>query len=179
MFNLIPLPYRILGALLIVASLIGGSVYYGYHKAELKYIAKIAKMEADSDVLQAKLDASLSEVKVEVLTKYFDRVKVVKEKEYVYIEQAASVVPNQFQLSSGWVYLHDTVATGSDADPTRSADGTPSGIEDNQALGIITENYGICKQNAEQLESLQEWVREAQATVEKSNEEAKRRSKKK
>lgn len=177
LLSVIPLPYRILGISLILVALVAGSVAYGYNKAENKYIAKIAKMEADSDVIKAKLDAALADVKTVVVTEYVDKIKVIKEKEYVYRDKIVTV-PSKCELSSGWVYLHDSVATGSDADTTRTTDDTSSGIKDTEALGVITENYGICKQNAEQLNSLQKWIRDSQAAVEKSNEEARKRSKK-
>lgn len=121
-FNLIPLPYKILGGFALVTLLFGGSVAYGYNKAENKYIAKIAKMEADAVVLQAKLDTSLSEVKVSVLTKYVDKIQVIKEKEYVYRDKVVTV-PSKCELSNGWVWLHDLAASGNLPDSAGHSDG--------------------------------------------------------
>ena len=173
-FSLIPLPYKILGGLAIITALIVGSTWYGYNKAENKYIAKIATMEANAEVMQAKLDASLSEVKVDVLTKYVDRVKVIKEKEYVYRDKIVTV-PSKCELSNGWVYLHDSVVKGSDADAVGVTDGASSGVKDTDALDVITENYGICKSNAAKLEALQDWIRKAKAEVDKANKEAEKK----
>jgi hypothetical protein len=130
MFNLIPLPYRILGAVLIVVTLIGGSVWYGYNKAENKYIAKIASYEAEKELLQTRLDAALADVKVEVVTKYIDVVKTVKEKEYVYRDKIVTV-PSKCYLSNGWVYLHDSVARGEDAVTTGTVNDAAAGTQDN------------------------------------------------
>lgn len=176
LLNAIPLPYRILGAVVIISAVIGGSVWYGYNKAENKYIAKIATYKSEAELLQTKLDAAVAKVEVKVVTKYVDRVKTVKEKEYVYRDKIITV-PSKCELSSGWVYLHDASATGSDADPTRVADEAASGIRDTEALDTIVGNYSIAQQNAEQLKALQEWIRESQAEIERLNAEAKKRSK--
>lgn len=172
--NIIPLQYRILGGVLVLAALIGGCIWYGYNKAENKYLGKIAAYEAEAKLLQAKLDASLSEVKVEVLTKYVDRIKTIKEKEYVYRDKIITV-PSKCELSTGWVSLHDASASGGDAESSGTTDGTPSGIKDTEALDTVIGNYSICQQNAEQLNALQEWVREAQKEVKRQNEEARKK----
>ena len=67
-------------------------------------------------------------------------------------------MPSQYFLSNGWLYLHDISARGDNADATRASDETSSGIKDNQALGTVTENYSICRQNSEQLIGLQNWI---------------------
>jgi len=175
-FNLIPLPYKILGGLAILATLVGGSMWYGYNKAENKYIAKIATYKTEAELLQTKLDAALADVKVEVVTEYVDRVQTIKEKEYVYRDKIVTV-PSKCELSDGWVYLHDSSATGNDADPARVADEAASGIKDTQALDTVIGNYSVCQQNAEQLKSLQKWLLEAQKEVERQNAEAKKRAK--
>ena len=177
-FKLIPLPYRIALAAALVTALVVTPYWYGYNKAATKYKNEIAQLVTDATLLQSKLDAEIANIKVEIVTEYVDRVEVVKEKEYVYIKQAATVVPNQCELSDGWVYLHDASARGTDADTTRSADDSPSGVEDNQALGRVVENYSICEQNAEQLIALQKFVREAQAAVEEANRKAQAAAKK-
>lgn len=146
---------------------------YGYNRAENKYIAKIATYKKEAELLQVRLDAALADVKVKIVTEYVDRVQTIKEKEYVYRDKIINV-PSKCELSSGWVYLHDASATGRDADSTRIADETPSGIRDTEALGTVIENYSICHQNAEQLKALQEWVRSAQAEVLRLNEEARK-----
>ena len=80
-------------------------------------------------------------------------------------------MPSQYDLSNGWVYLHDVSAKGSDADSTRAADEAASGIRDNQALAVVVTNYSRCRENSEQLRSLQEWVVESQKEVDKTNKE--------
>jgi hypothetical protein len=154
-----------------IAAILAGAYFKGYDKAEDKYLAEIAAFDAQKIILEAKLEAALSKVKVEVVTEYVDRVKVVKEKEYVYRDKIVTV-PSKCELSDGWVRLHDTSARGDDAGTTDFTDETPSGIRDTQALGTVIENYSICHQNAEQLKALQNWVRQAQAEVLRLNTEA-------
>lgn len=165
--------WKYVAILVAVGALLSGAYFKGYDKAEDKYLAEIAEFNAQKIVLEARLQTALSEVKVEVVTEYVDRVKVVKEKEYVYRDKIVTV-PSKCELSDGWVRLHDASARGSDAGTTDFTDETPSGIRDTQALGTVIENYSICHQNAEQLKSLQQWVRSAQAEVLRLNEEARK-----
>jgi hypothetical protein len=179
--NLIPPQYKLLAYIIIVvvvlgiASGMGAKVAHTFTKNH--YVSIITKMEAEEAKLRAanaeltiKLNAEIANIKERVITKYVDRVKIVKEKEYVYRDQAATVVPDRTELSNGWVYLHDAAASGTDAESTRSADATPSGVASNQALAVVAENYATCHANAEQLTALQEYVREVEKVVTEANE---------
>ena len=163
--------WKYIAIIVAAVALLSGAYFKGYDKAEDKYLAEIAEFNAQKIVLEARLQTALSQVKVEVVTEYVDRVKVVKEKEYVYRDKIVTV-PSKCELSDGWVRLHDTSARGDDAGTTDFTDETPSGIRDTQALGTVIENYSICHQNAEQLKALQNWVRQAQAEVLRLNAEA-------
>lgn len=179
--SLIPPQYKIaayiVAFVLFVGILFGGGFWSGWTVAENKYTAIIATMEKDAAELRAanaelqtKLTEEIANVKERVITKYVDRVRVIKEKQYVYRDKATNAVPAQYELSNGWVHLHDAAATNTDADSTRSADGTTSGVKDNQALAIVADNYAACHANAEQLKSLQDYVREVQRVVAEANE---------
>lgn len=179
--SLIPPQYKLLAYIIIVvvvlgiASGMGAKVAHTFTKNH--YVAIITKMEAEDAKLRAanaeltiKLNAEIANIKERVITKYVDRIKVVKEKEYVYRDQATNVVPDRTELSNGWVYLHDAAAAGTDAESTRSADDTGSGVKANQALSVVAENYSICNANAEQLTALQQYVREVEKIVTDANE---------
>lgn len=127
--NIIPTPYKILGTVLVATAVIGGAFAYGYNKAEDKYLVKIATMEANAKVMEAKLTASLAEVKVDVLTKYVDKVRVVKEKEYVYRNKIITV-PSKCELSSEWVSIHDSIVKSYNAGTSGTTDGTTIEAED-------------------------------------------------
>lgn len=165
--------WKYVAILVGIAAILVGAYSKGYDKAEDKYLAEIAEFNAQKIILEARLQTALSTVKVEVVTEYVDRVKVVKEKEYVYRDKIVTV-PSKCELSDGWVRLHDASARGDDAGTTDFSDETPSGIRDTEALGTVVENYSICHQNAEQLKALQKWVRSAQAEVLRLNEEARK-----
>lgn len=162
--------WKYIAIVIFIVALLSGAYLKGYDKAEDKYLREIAEFNTQAELLEARLQAALADVRVEVVTEFVDRVKVVKEKEYVYRDKIINV-PSKCELSDGWVLLHDASARGSDADSTGVSDATPSGIKDTQALVGIVGNYSICQQNAEQLKALQEWVRFAQAEVARLNAE--------
>jgi hypothetical protein len=165
MFNLIPLPYKIAAAVFLLIAVFG----IGYMKGSSRADVIIAEAGAKASEQIAELERKNSEISNTVVTKYVDKVRVVKEREYVYLGQAQTNVPSQFNLSAGWLYLHDFGAKGSDADATRASDATTSTIRDNTALGVVLKNYSTCKENANQLETLQQWIRDMRNEVDKSN----------
>lgn len=150
--------FKLIAYFIVLLGLAGSSYYFGYTRAktaaDLEYKIKVETAEK----LVAKLERDLAKAKENVITVYVDRVKIVKEKEYVYIDKSKNV-PSKCELSTGWVLLHDSAATGSEPDPTGVTDATSSGIKDNKALETVVSNYSTCQQTAEQLKSLQEWVR--------------------
>lgn len=165
MFNLIPLPYKIAAAVFLLIAVFG----IGYMKGSSRADVIIAEAGAKASEQIAELERKNSEISNTVVTKYVDKVRVVKEREYVYLGQVENNVPSQFNLSNGWLYLHDFGAKGSDADSARASDATASGIKDNTALGVILENYSACTENFGQIEALQQWIRDMKTEVDKSN----------
>jgi len=169
MFSFIPLPYKIIAFIIII----GGALGLGYSKGLEKSKLEIAKFEAKANEKIAALEKQNGEISNKVVTEYVDRVKTIKEKEYVYVKQAENSVPSQHDMSNGWVYLHDSSAKGLPAVPARVSDERPSGVKDNIALGTIASNYSVCYQNSEQLRALQKWLRDTKAAVDKENGESK------
>jgi hypothetical protein len=177
LLNAIPLPYRIIGSIAIATFLIGGAGLYGYHKGVMKSEIVIAQYNA----LREKLSSEISEVQVTVVdrivTQYVDRIIKVKEVGAHNEQVAKDVVPDKSILSNGWVYTHDASARGEDADSTISADATPSGVEANQALGTVIDNYATCKEVREQVIGWQNWYTESAENIRKHNEEMKKHHK--
>jgi hypothetical protein len=170
MFNIIPLPYKLLAG----AALIIGVFLFGYMKGSAYAEAELAKFSAKANKQIADLEKKNSEISTKVVTQYVDRVNTIKEKEYVYLDRAKNNVPAQHDMSNGWMFAHDASASGSDADPTRSSDASPSGIKDNQALVTIIQNYSRCMQNSQQLIGLQQWINDNKRAIEESNKGAKK-----
>ncbi|NBR25047.1 MAG: hypothetical protein EBU08_14990 [Micrococcales bacterium] len=75
------------------------------------------------------------------------------------------IVPVQFNLSNSWVLAHDSFVQDRDAPTTGTLDASPSEFTDVEGLKRVIGNYAICKQTAEQLKSLQDWIRTSQKEV--------------
>jgi len=168
----IPLPYK----LLALAFMLIGAFGYGYVKGSARAEAEIARFANEAKDLEIKLKNEENNIKEKIVTEYVDKIQTVKEKQYVYVKQAQEVVPAQFNMSNGWVYFHDYVASsqGGNADPTRLADATSSDVKDNQALATVVDNYGTCKQNSEQLIALQDYIKKVKDSVDRANASAKK-----
>ena len=138
---------------------------FGYDAARAELETALKKNENQ----QKQIDKAIDNVRIETKIEYVDVIKTITKKETEYVYQTTNIVPPQFDLSNGRVYEHDAAAQGSDALPGPAADATPSGIEDNQGLAVVVENYSICRKNAEQLVSLQKFIKDSQDIISKSN----------
>lgn len=172
MFNLIPLPYRIIGGLLIVAVVILGSYATGYQDGGDKCRSDWDKENAKAASAVQQAQEKIGENNDANVTQYVDRWNTIKEKEYVYVDTAKSRVPNQRDMSNGWVYLHDQAAKADNADPALASDEASSGIKDNQALAVVVSNYSQCLQDKNQLIALQAWITDTKKTVDEANSES-------
>lgn len=135
----------------------------GLREGETRADTRIAEYEQQIRTQREALQRLNTQASARIVTEYVDRVRIVREKEYVYVSAAQNDVPSQYDLSSGWVYLHDASVRGDDPDPSRVTDASPSGIADNLALAVVTGNYATCREISEQLIALQEWVRSSSA----------------
>ena len=158
---MITLPYKLLaiGALLI------GVFFYGYMKGSAYAEAELARFAAKASEQVAELEKKNAEISNDVVTEYVDRTNTIREKEYVYLDAAKDVVPNQSVMSNGWVFTHDISASAGDADASRSSDASPSAVKDTDALIGIIRNYAICQSNSVQLVELQRWISENKMAV--------------
>lgn len=123
----------------------------GWQKKVLQQQAEIAQLKQKE-----------AEVSTKVVTKYVDKITVVKEKNNEiakYINQDADA---KCQLPNSFSVLHDAAAKNELPDSTRATDASASGVKLSEATTTIVGNYGICNQNSEQLKALQEWIREQQ-----------------
>ena len=165
----IPLPYRILGIVAFLTMLTVGSIWYGYNKGSARADVVIAQYNA----AKAALANSIQEVQIKVvdriITQYVDKVRVIHDNGVHNEQIATDVVPDKQQLSNGWVRTHDASAAGRNADATSSADATPSGVEANQALGTVVNNYSSCQETRQQLISLQDWVTDTKKNIDEQN----------
>lgn len=172
MFNLIPAQYKIvigLAAFVMFAMAMASSFLIGYNRGfnDCKADWDEEKREAAAVVQRAK--DQIRENDDTTVTQYVDRWNTIKEKEYVYVDTAKSRVPNQRDMSNGWVNLHDRAAKGEGIESDEASDGTPSGISDNQALAVVVSNYSQCLQDKNQLIALQTWITDTKKVVDNAD----------
>lgn len=170
MLNLIPLPYRILGAVLILLSVLTFGYFKGLGDGRKELELYKAKAEAQYQKLQVAYEKAKNDVNVEVVTKYVDKIIYITKWRTKNVE-IIKEVPSNCELSNGWVHVHNSSASAQDADRTQATDGTSSGIKDTEALETVVENYGICAANAEKVKAWQKWYVDQQAVVGKINRE--------
>ena len=159
-----------LGILVALLAIMGALYYVGYTKGENVSRVEIAKYEGKIKGLNADLAKAQGKVDVQIVTQYKDRLQYVDRvvtKTRTVVEQS---VPEQFQLSKGWVYAYNQSVLGLVVDPVLASDVAPSTSTERRALaGTIVPNNGICLANAEQLKALQQWTLDSQAAREKVN----------
>ena len=164
---LIPLPYKIIAVVFIV----GGAFAAGYKKGTAQGEVMIQQAANEAEQLKIELEKEQANIKERVVTEYVDKIKIVKEREVVYQNAAENEVKGKYNLTNGWVYLHDASVMGEQLDPQKTTDDADSIVKDNQALGTVLSNYSTCLQNAQQLVSLQSWILETKASIDKQNAE--------
>ena len=155
---LIPWPWRLLALAALAAALLGFGLVKGAGHVQAEWDAAISKQAlqvADVKVAQA-------EATVKVITKYVDRVKVVRETGDTIIKEVPVYVPAEADaacvVNHGFVRLHDAAAAGRIPQSAGGSDAPPAGIALSAVAGTVADNYGRCHENAEQLTALQEWV---------------------
>jgi hypothetical protein len=125
-----------------------------------KWEAKVA--EAKLEV--AKKEAQSAEVTTQVVTKYIDRVKIVKEKGDVIVQEVPKYITMESDakcdVPNSFVVLHDSAVKNEIPDAARASDARTSSVKISGIATTVAENYGTCHEVREQLKSLQEWIRE-------------------
>jgi hypothetical protein len=132
-----------------------------------KWEARVAEAKLE----MAKKDAESADATVKVVTKYIDRVTVVKENGNAILKEvpkfvskdadAKCVVPNSF------VVLHDSASRNEVPDSTRGVDEGASKVKLSGIAETVTTNYTTYHQVSEQLKALQEWVKQQQSIYNK------------
>lgn len=162
--TLLPLPILYKSSIQIISiAILTFAIYMeGAISNQAKWQAKVAALQVEI----AKKETISANITTEVITKYVDRVKIVKEKGNVIIKEiptyitktddAKCVVPN------GFVVLHDSASRNEVPDTARIVDERASKIKISGVAETVGENYNTYHEVAEQLKSLQKWVRDQQ-----------------
>lgn len=149
-----------------IVALLVGIWFNGYIAREDYWQAQFAEMK----IAAAKREAESAKVTTQVVTKYIDRVTVVKETSDATVKAIPKLISQdadaKCDVPNGFVMLHDSAAKGEVPDTSGSSNEAASGVKISEVGQTVTENYGTCHQNAEQLKSLQEWIKSQQKIYE-------------
>lgn len=103
---------------------------------------------------------------VQVVTKYVDRVQVVRGKGDTIIKEVPVYVDREADRACavpvGFVRVHDAAAANMPVGDPGTADAAPAGIALSAVAGTVADNYTTCHENAEQLIALQARLRSAE-----------------
>lgn len=132
-----------------------------------KWEAKVAEVKLE----MAKKETASAEVTTKVITKYVTKIEVVKEKGNVIIKEIPKYITKDADakcpVPNGFVVLHDSASRNEVPDSTRNIDAGTSEIKLSDVATTVTENYTTYHQVAEQLKSLQEWIKLQQSIFNK------------
>ena len=156
------------GAVVSLLALIG-AFFFGMHLGKLESDVAIERLKGEKATQQAQYEGQIALERDKIVTKVVDRWHTIKETQYVNTEAAKNVVPSQYELSNGWVSLHDSAARAEKVDGSAAADGTPSGIRDNQALVPIINNYALYHRCQAQVNGLLDLIDKHNATIDQVN----------
>lgn len=107
----------------------------------------------------AQIATQQAEVTVRVETEYVDRIKVVREAGKTIIREVPVYVPaTDPPLSGGFRLLHDAAAAGVPGIPDTAGIADAAAVPAQVAARTVADNYGTCREQAEQLSALQSWV---------------------
>lgn len=142
---------------LALLALAGALLAFGWIKGASHEQAKADAANHSATARTAIVRQRQAKVTVQVLTKYVDRVRTVHVAgETIIKEVPVYVPPDSPALPGGFRLLHDAAALGELPDPARIADAAAVPAQD--VAATVAANYLTCRENAEQLTALQEWV---------------------
>jgi hypothetical protein len=157
------IPINIIGVVLIIF----GFYMEGGISNQEKWEAKVAELKLE----MAKKETASAEVTTKVITKYVTKIEVVKEKGNEIIKQVPVYITKdadaKCDVPTGFVVLHDSASRNEVPDPTRSIDAGTSEVKLSGVATTVTENYTTYHKVAEQLKSLQEWIKLQQSIYNK------------
>jgi hypothetical protein len=132
-----------------------------------KWEAKVAEVKLE----MAKKETASAEVTTKVITKYVTKIEVVKEKGNEIIKQVPVYITKdadaKCDVPNGFVVLHDSASRNEVPDPTRKVDAGTSEVKISGVAETVADNYTTYHQVAEQLKSLQEWIKLQQSIYNK------------
>lgn len=153
-------PFSSLIKALSIVLVIASVYFYGSYSTEMQWRAVAAKLQAEID----KKNVVSAQVTQKIVTKYVDKVKIVKEKGDVIIREVPKYISEKSDtecvIPKSFVMLHDSASKNEVPDSSGGIDGTPSTTKLSTVIETVAGNYTIYYETAEQLKALQEWVKQ-------------------
>lgn len=138
-----------------------------WHAGASHVQAKWDAEHAANEAAAAKVAVEQAKRTAELVADYEDKLRAAQETKHTIIKRIPVYVTAQADaactINRGFVRLHDASAAGADPGAPTLADAAPSGVALSAVAGTVAENYGSCRENAEQLVALQRWVGEMRA----------------
>ena len=156
MFPLLPLAIKLASATTLMAGLFGFGLYVGHQWGDnARKDAVIASYKQGMEVAERQ-----TVVTDKIVTKYVDRIKTVRGKTEIIIKEIPTYVKtdNNITLPSSFRVWHDAASQNEIPDPTLINDARTVTAPDIAAT--IGYNYEAFYQNKEQLDALQQWIRD-------------------
>jgi len=151
-------PYLTYIKMAAIAAAIVFAAWFGRHYTVMQYEEDIAEQNRQI----ADLKTHQAEETVKVVTKYVDRVRVVRNQSQKIASEVSTNVPPTADalcvIPAGFVRVHNEAATGV-PDATGNLDEATSGVALSTVASTVADNYGTCHETAEQLKALQDWIR--------------------
>ncbi len=120
----------------------------------------LKQAQSHISALQSQIDQAQHAVKT--VTKYIDRIRVVREHGTTLIQQVPNYVSEQDNaacvLPYGVIRLHNAAANQVSITNTERTYASPSGVALSTFASTVTSNYSRCHENAEQLIALQQMI---------------------
>jgi hypothetical protein len=132
-----------------------------------RWEAKVSEAKLE----MAKKDAASADTTTRVVTQYVTKVEVIKENGNAIIKEIPKYIDAnadvQCVIPNGFVLLHDSASRNEIPDSTRGVDGGASSVKLSGVAETVSTNYTTYYKVAEQLKSLQEWVKDQQSIYNK------------
>jgi len=157
----------IIGLLISISAIIGGTYYAGYNKGVNISALEIEEFKTKSVQLQNQLDNVVTKVDTKYIVKYIEKKVYIKEKADQLEQTIETVFVPTSEMTFGWVHGYNSSISGVDVTPADIANTAPSGFTDKDVLLVATSNNKICLDYKNNLTSLQDLVKEREKELEK------------
>jgi len=160
--TLLPIPYKSIVQIISVIVLSFSLYMEGGISNQVEWEAKVAQVKLDMAVK----DVESAKVTTKIVTKYIKQIQIVKETGDVIIKQIPMYITknddSMCAVPNGFVLLHDSASRNEVPDSSRVPNSGASNVKISEVAGTVIYYYTTYYQLAEQLKSLQDWIKEQQ-----------------